>query len=156
MSLHAHCHRKLCALICPPKQPPKLLYAQTHIYQLLSDALECVSVYTNGTKKNLIRIQKIIDFSKRVIRSHCKSGEVHEAEEWPSAERLVADRTLRLARQVLDSGEPRRIRRQFVRNREIRDHTTRQDDRFYLSRPRINAGKRRFVYRAAEMLNDRL
>ena len=124
---------------------------------VLSHVRYCLTVYGNGTAKNLDRIQKIINFSARVISGRRKYDHVSDVREglgWLSAPDLVRYHTLMLAHKVLRHGEPEMLASLFNTNRDVRDRQTRQDGMLRTPRCRTACGQRRFAYRAAELYNS--
>ena len=110
--------------------------------------------YGNGTAKNLNRVQKILNFSARVITGWKKFdyiSDVQRGRGWPSAPDLVRYHTLMLAHKVLRNGEPEELADLFSTYREVRERSTRQDDALRAPRCRTACGQRRFAYRAAQM-----
>ena len=117
----------------------------------------CLSVYGNGSKSNLIRLQRVLNFAAKLIfgrRKFDRASDLLQRLGWLSAGDMVALRTLTLARQVLRGGEPVTLASAFVRHSESRSRSTRQDRLFKLPRPRTQAGKRTFLYRASAGLNQ--
>ena len=119
----------------------------------------CLSVYGNGTKKNLSRLQKILNFATRVIFGRRKFDHVsylREKLDWMPPEHMYKFQTMVTAQKALHHGEPVTLASMFTRNRDSanRNRNTRQDNLFQLKRPRLETGKRRFSYRAATLLND--
>ena len=116
----------------------------------------CLAVYGNGTRKNFDRIQKIINFAARVIfgrRKFDHAADLRERLRWVTPRQMSEVRTLAVAHQALRQGVPESLASLFVRCRETRDRPTRQDEQLRLPRPRTEAGKRRFGYRAPALYN---
>ena len=123
---------------------------------VLSHVRYCLTVYGNGTSKNLDRIQKILNFSARVITGRKKFDHISDVQRelgWLSAPDLVRCHTLMLAHKVLRHGEPEELAELFCRCSDVRDRRTRQDDALRAPRCRAACGQRRFAYRAASMYN---
>lgn len=119
----------------------------------------CLSVYGNGTKKNLNRLQKILNFATRVIFGRRKFDHVTDLREklnWMPPEYMYKLQTMATAHKAIHYGEPVALASMFTKNRDssTRDRNTRQDNLLQLQRPRLETGKRRFSYRAAALLND--
>ena len=111
----------------------------------------CLAVYGNGTQKKFDRIQKILNFAARVIFGRRKFDHVADLRErlrWMTSRQMPEVRTLAVAHQALRQGVPESLASLFVRCGETRDRPTRQDEQLRLPRPRTEAGKRRFGYRA--------
>ena len=123
---------------------------------VLSHIRYCLPVYGNCTKKNLDRIQKVINVSARVIsgrRKYDHVADVRDALGWLSAADLSSQDMLVFLHKVVVTEEPAAIARSFNRNDEMRERTTRQDSNMWLPSVRTEAGKRRFCYRAALQYN---
>ena len=124
---------------------------------VLSHLRYCLTVYGNGTVKNLDKIQKILNFSARVISGRRKFDHISDVQRelgWLSAPDLVRCHTLMLAHKVLRHGEPEELAGLFSRCRDVRDRRTRQDDALRAPRCRTACGQRRFAYRAASLYNE--
>ena len=116
----------------------------------------CLAVYGNGAQIQFDRLQKVLNFAARVIFGRRKFDHVSDLRErlgWLSPRQMAEARTLALAHQVMRRGEPDSLASLFVRCRDTRERTTRQDGRLCLPRPRSEAGKRRFSYRAPALYN---
>ena len=123
---------------------------------VLSQVRYCISVYGNGTKKNIKRIQKVINFAARVIFGRRKFDPVADLQErlgWLPASDLANLCTMSLAHKVLRHGEPDSISSAFAINRQLRERTTRQDDHLHVPRSKADAGKRRFCARVPIIYN---
>ena len=59
-----------------------------------------------------------------------------------------------LLHKVMRNREPADIAAMFVRNENVRERVTRQDSELCLPAIRTEAGRRRFIYRAAAQYND--
>ena len=116
----------------------------------------CLAVYGNGAQMQFDRLQKIMNFAARVIFGRRKFDHVSDLRErlgWLSPRQMAEARTLALAHQVMRRGEPDSLASLFVRCRDTRERTTRQDGLLHLPRPRSEAGRRRFGYRAPALYN---
>ena len=123
---------------------------------VLSHVRYCLSVYGNGTLKNLDRIQKVLNFSARVISGRKKFDHISDVQRelgWLSAPDLVRYHTLMLAHKVQRHGEPDELAGMFRRCHDVRDRLTRQDEALRAPRCRKACGQRRFAYRAAVAYN---
>ena len=123
---------------------------------VLSQIRYCVSVYGNGTHKNISRIQKIINYAAKVIFGRKKFDHVSDLLEelgWLSAGDLVQYHTLCLVHKARRLGEPEALASGLVRVSDTRDHHTRQDDSLYVPRSRTEMGRRRFLSRAPLQYN---
>ena len=123
---------------------------------VLSQVQYCMPVYGNGTKKNMSKIQKILNFAARVIFARRKFDHVSDLRErlgWLPAQLMADHRTLCLTHKVLVSGEPVSLAASLSHNSEIRQRRTRQDSSLHVPRSRREAGKRRFCARAPALYN---
>ena len=114
---------------------------------VLSQVTYCLSIYGNGTKKNMDKIQKVLNFAARVIFGKRKFDHVSDLREklgWLPAQLMADHRTLCLAHKVIAGGEPESLAAAFVCNGDRRSRRTRQDDRLYVPRSNTETGKRRF------------
>ena len=125
---------------------------------VISHIRYCLVVYGNGSTKNQRRIQKLINFAARVISGKRKFdhiSDVRDSLRWLDAPSLSQYQTLCLLQKIINTGQPESLADLFTVNRERpdRNRRTRQDHLLSLPRARIEAGKRRFAYRAASLLN---
>ena len=117
----------------------------------------CLPVYGNGTKKNFIRLQKILNFAARVIFGRRKFDHISDLRDqlgWMSPKTMTDHQTLVTAHKAIQRGEPEALASLFQHNADARVRSTRQDHLLHLPRPRLETGKRRFAYRAAALLNS--
>ena len=117
----------------------------------------CLAVYGNGTLKNFDRLQRVLNFAVRVIFGRRKFDHVSDLREqlrWMSPQQMSQAQTLSLAHKVLRLGEPDSLADSFIRCRDVRQRSTRQDSLLHLPRPRTEAGRRRFAYRAPALYNS--
>ena len=117
----------------------------------------CLAVYGNGTLKNFDRLQRVLNFAVRVIFGRRKFDHVSDLREqlrWMSPQQMSQTQTLSLAHKVLRLGEPDSLADSFIRCRDVRQRSTRQDSLLHLPRPRTEAGRRRFAYRAPALYNS--
>ena len=117
----------------------------------------------HGSRKNLSRIQKIINYGAKTIFGRKKYDHVSDLLEqlgWLSAEKLVSYHTLCLTHKVLRFGEPEALASSFATVAEMRnvrgssDRTTRRDRDFYVPRSRTEMGKRRYCCRGPTLYNS--
>ena len=124
---------------------------------VLSQVRYCLTVYGNGSQKNLDKIQKILNFGARVIFGRRKFDHVSHLRErlgWLPARQLAEHCTLCLAHKVQRSGEPEALSSAFHVNSALRQRSTRQDSQLHVPRSRIETGKRRFCSRAPSLYNS--
>ena len=123
---------------------------------VLSHVRYCISVFGNGTKKNMDKIQKIINFAARVIfgrRKFDPTSHLLEALGWLTAQQMADHSLMTLTHRVLSQGTPTSLASELIFNRDVRERVTRQDGHLHLPKPDNNAGKRRFGYRAPALYN---
>ena len=123
---------------------------------VLSRVRYCLPVYGNGSRQNLNKIQKILNFAARVIsgrRKFSRSADVRAALGWLDAEDLVKYHTLALLHKIRMHHTPVSISNSIQTNREARVRNTRQDDDLRLPSVRTEAGRRRFLYRGPMWYN---
>ena len=123
---------------------------------VLSHVRYCITVYGNGTAKNLDRIQKILNFSARVISGRKKYEHISDVQRglgWLSASDLANYHTLTLLHKVLRHGEPKELAEMFRKCADVRDRETRQDGMLLVPRCRTACGQRQFAYRAVKLYN---
>ena len=123
---------------------------------VLSQIRYCLTVYGNGTRTNISRIQKILNYSAKVIFGRRKFDHVSDLLQklgWLTADDLVTQHTLTLIHKIRRAGEPEALAREFHTMAEARDRSTRQDSDLTVPRSRTEMGKRRFCSRAALMYN---
>ena len=123
---------------------------------VLSQVRYCLTVYGNGTQKNIARIQKIINYGARVIYGRQKFDHVSDLLNrlgWLNAEQLTNHQTLCLTHQVRCRGEPESLAAGFATVAETHDRPTRRDHDLYVPRSRTEMGKRRFICRAPVLHN---
>ena len=124
---------------------------------VLSTVRYCISVYGTACAKNMSRIQKVINFSARVITGRRKHDHVSDALStlnWLRARELVTYHTACLLKRILTTGAPCDIAEQLATVSQGRERSTRQDANLALPRILSESGRRRFVYRAAYAFNE--
>ena len=138
----------------PPGTLPILVSAL-----VLSHIRYCLSVYSNGSAKNLSTINKILNFAARVISGKKKFDHISSVRSnlgWLNPAAMAQVHTLSLFHKVRRNREPESLAVQLITNaeREDRVRSTRQDSLLCLPRIRgTAAGQRMFVYRAAAEYN---
>jgi len=123
---------------------------------VLSQVRYCLSVYGNGTSTNLSRIQKIINYSAKVIFGSKKfdhASDLREKLGWLSAEEMVRYQTLTLTQKVYHTGEPADLARHLYPVSETRSRQTRQDSNLLVPMSKTDMGKRRFSARVPDQFN---
>ena len=124
---------------------------------VLSQVRYCISVYGNGSKKNMAKIQKVLNFAAKVIFGRKKFDHVTDLRErlgWLEAQQLADYSALCLTHKVLRSGEPDSLATVLRVNSDVRQRTTRQDGLLHVPRSRTETGRRRYCSRAPALLNQ--
>jgi len=124
---------------------------------VLSHVRYCVQVYGSANCTTIAKLQKVFNFSARVIsgrRKYDGISDVIDDLKWLGASDMVSYFDLCLMHGVLTYGKPDLLRSWLTYNREHVSRDTRQSHHLSLPpRVRNNHGKRRFVYRTAELYN---
>ena len=117
----------------------------------------CAQVYGSANCTTIAKLQKIINFSAKIISGRRRSDHVPDVLRdlrWLSALQHTAYSDMCLLYRVLNDGEPVALRSQLVSyNHENITRVTRQSNHLSLPRPRNNHGKRAFTYRAVSLYN---
>ena len=124
---------------------------------VVSQIRYCISVYGNGSKKNLEQIQKVLNFGARVIFGKIKFDHVSDLWDrlgWFRPQQLVEFATLNLVHKVIRSGKPDTLATSFQLNLEHRERNTRQDHMYVVPRCKTEAGKRRVCVRGPNFYNS--
>lgn len=98
---------------------------------VLSQLRYCISVFGNGSKKNMNRLQKIINFAAKVIYGRRKYDHVSDLLSelgWMSCQQLYSYHSLCLLQKVIRSGEPAALANAICTHASLRERHTRQDD----------------------------
>ena len=158
-AVSGRCTGMLLGLSHVRHQLPQGVIASLVTALVLSQVRYCISVYGNGTKKNVARVQKVLNFAAKVIFGRNKFDHVTDLRQrlgWLRAEQLADYTTLCLAHKVLQSGEPELLAAVLRQNADVRERNTRQDGLLHVPRSRTEAGKRRFSSRAPALHNQLL
>ena len=128
---------------------------------VISQVRYCIAVYGAGTRHNLSRIQKILNYAAKVIFGRKKYDHVSDLMcqlRWLSAENLVTYHSLCLLHKVRCHAEPEVLAGSLATVAEARGRdaavSTRQDTLLHVPRSRTEMGKRRFTCRAPAALNS--
>ena len=118
----------------------------------------CISVYGNGKKGNLNRLQKVVNYAAKVLFGRRKYDHVSDLLGrlgWLSAEGMATYHTLYLIHKVRRYGEPEQLAAGLSTVAEARatERTTRRDQTLYVPRSRTEMGRRRFVCRGPARYN---
>ena len=136
--------------------PPSVISALVNAL-VFSQIRYCISVYGNGTKKNLSRIQKVINYAAKVIFGRKKYDHVSDLMRrlgWLSSTDLTEYHTLSLVHKVRSYGEPEGLAASLTTVADTRDRTTRQNHLLHVPRSRSEMGKRRFCCRGPARYNS--
>ena len=123
---------------------------------VLSHVRYCAAVYGSASRSNVAKLQKVLNFSARVIsgrRKYDHVSDVISALGWLRVPEMISFFELSLMHGILTFGKPDLLRSWFTFNHEHVCRDTRQSHHLTLPRVRNNHGKRRFVYRVAEKYN---
>ena len=135
--------------------PPSLL--PTIVDALVfSHVRYCLTVFGNGSDKNIQRLQKVLNFGLRAVSGRRKYDHVSDVRDdlgWLTARQLYELQSLNILHKIRSTGEPQALASQLSANSELRLRHTRQDTDLFLPRVRTNAGKRRFLYQAVQRYN---
>ena len=124
---------------------------------VLSQVRYCLSVFGNGTQNNLSRLQKIINYSAKVIFRRKKYDHVSDIIEtlgWLSAGDLVRHQTICLTHKVICTGEPVALASGLRTVNQVHLRHTRRDGDLFVPRSRTEMGKRRFLSRGPSLYNE--
>ena len=124
---------------------------------VMSQVRYCISIYGNGSKKNLYQVQKVLNFAVRVIYGRRKFDHVSDLWVhlgWLRPQQLVEFATLNLAHKVIRGGKPDSLAALFQINLAKRDRNTRQDHLYVVPRCKTESGKRRFCVRGPQFYNS--
>lgn len=134
----------------------------SHVLPVLIDALVmshvryCLPVYGSVNRTGMAKVQKILNFAARVVsgRRRCEHvSDIISELGWLRAADMVSHSDVSLLHSILSSGKPDVLRSWFVRNHEHVCRQTRLSRHITLPHTSNNHGKRRFMYRAAELYN---
>ena len=123
---------------------------------VLSQVRYCISVFGNGSKKTLHRLQKILNFAAKVIYGRQKydyASDLRQQLGWMTSEQMCSYHTLSLLHKIIRSGEPEALAGMFHTNASLRERSTRQDSLLYVPRSRTECGRRRFCVQAPDSYN---
>ena len=123
---------------------------------VLSHVRYCISIFGNGTKGNLDRLQKIINFAARVIAGRRKYDGISDVLcglRWMTSAELYQYHLGRLIHKTLTCHEPESLACELKTNQTLRERHTRQDELLYVPWSNWDIGKRRFRSRAVSLYN---
>ena len=117
----------------------------------------CIQVYGNCNAEMLAAMQKIFNFSARLIsnrRRYDHISDVLSSLNWLNARQFVAYFDLCLLHKIIASECPSSLSSRYRFNHQLLDRVTRQSDHLYLERPKNNHGKRAYIYRSSQLYNN--
>ena len=138
------CTGTLISLVHARHAMPRDVLKQIVVSLVLSMIRYCMSVYGTCGVTQLHRIQKLINFSARVVSGKKKYEHISQETRrlgFLTAPELVTYHQLCLVRRILNTGEPQELRSLFVSTDH--DHGTRYADRLVTARAKTCAGERR-------------
>ena len=116
---------------------------------VLSHVRYYLAVFTNGSEKNIRRLQKIMNFALRAVSGRRKFHHISDVREelgWPTARQLYELHSLGFLHKFRCTGELEALSSQLQVNPVLRCRTTRQDADLALPRVRTEAGRRRLLF----------
>lgn len=123
---------------------------------VLSHVRYCAPVYGSANRTTIARLQKVFNFSARVISGRRKFDHVSDVLDelaWLRVPEFIAHVDMSLMHGILKSGKPDVLRSCMSYNHEHVCRDTRQSHLLAVCRAKNNHGKRRFVHRAASLYN---
>ena len=125
---------------------------------VLSVVRYCLSVYGSCNDTQMRKIQKIINFSARVVSGRRKYDHISDVVDrlgWLNAKHLIMYHTACSLNKTIRTGTPAYIAQTVGPPRNaVHDHATRRSAELSLPRIRTEAGRRRLCYRGAALLNE--
>ena len=149
------CTGTLLGLVHASHVIPHSVLKQIVVSLVLSAIRYCLSVYGTCGRCQLHRIQKLINFSARVVSGKKKYEHIsHETRRlgFMTARQLVTYHQVCLVRRILATGEPRELRSLFAGTDH--EHGTRYASRLVTTRARTHAGERRISNVGARKFNN--
>ena len=116
----------------------------------------CLSIYGSCTKRNVMKLQRVVNFGARVVAGRRKRDHVSDVLkdlQWLSVPQLQSYHALCLLKRLLTNSEPRSLAQKLVRRRDVRRTQTRQDDQLDIPAIKTEWGRRRFFYRTVDAFN---
>ena len=117
----------------------------------------CVAIYGTCTKTELHRIQKIINFSARVISGKKKFDHISAVLKklnWLSASQLAQYHRAHLIRKVISSELPETLHAIVTAADYKHEHQTRHNNQLRLPAIRTETGRRQLAYSGVKLYND--
>ena len=123
---------------------------------VLSHVRYCIQVYGSANKTSLKSLQKILNFSARIISGRRKNDDISDVLHklnWPNVEQLVQQSDQELLNKIIANQNPPSLASLIRFNHNILPRTTRQSNHISLPHPKNNHGKRSFMYRSGQCFN---
>ena len=117
----------------------------------------CISVYGSCNTTQLARLQKLLNFSARVISGRRKFDHVSDVLRdlgWLSARNMYLYHVLTLLKRMLVTAQPESIASRIVHRRDVHQRATRQIDMLHVPRIKSESGRRRFLFTAVTAFNS--
>lgn len=117
----------------------------------------CIQVYGNCNAEMLGVVQKIFNFSAKIIsnrRKYDHISDVLNSLQWLNSNQFVAYFDLCMLHKIVTSERPSSLSSRYRFNHQMLDRVTRQSEHLYLERPKNNHGKRTYVYRSSHLYNS--
>ena len=132
----------LCTSLCPTQVSPGSGQRSCVVtYKILPGY-----IYGSCTKRNLNRLQRVVNFGARVIAGRKKRDSVQDILrdlKWLSVTQLHSYHALCLIKRLLDNNQPMTLARRLVRRSEVRPTQTRQNNDIDLPAIRTEYGRHR-------------
>ena len=149
------CTGTLLCLVHASRVIPHYVFKQIVVALVLSSIRYCMSIYGTCGVTQLHRVQKLINFSARVISRKRKYERISQEIRrlgFLTAAQLVSYHQLCLVRRILVTGEPQELSALFSSSEH--EHDTRNAHRLVTTRARTNAGERRISNVGVRKLNN--
>ena len=124
---------------------------------VFSKLFYCSSMWSSTTKKNIARLQKVQNFSARIVTGAGKyehitpmSKELH----WLPVAKQLEVRDILMAFKCIKGLVPPSLCNKFSTRSQVHTRNTRNKDKLHLPSFRSTTGQRSFSYRAVQLWND--
>ena len=117
----------------------------------------CLSIYGSCTKRNLLKLQRVVNFGAQVVAGRRKRDHISDVLsnlQWLPVTQLYSYHALCLLKRLLTNSEPCSLTQKLMRRRDVRrDVQARQDNHLDLPAIKTEYGRRRFFYRTVDAFN---
>ena len=123
---------------------------------VMSHVRYCVQVYGSAGSTTIAKLQKVFNFSARILFNRRKYDHISDALtelDWLNAGQFVDYFDLCMLHKLLSAGRPEVLASRYRFNHEIVSRVTRQSNHLALAKPRTNHGRRTFIYRSSQLYN---